>query len=188
MTGPNRRQFERVILPHLDATYNLARWMVLDSVLAEEVVQDAVLRALGYFSKLRLGNRQVSILRIVRNTAYEHLGKRGAHADVSPGRAMDQADAAGFGMDARDAGPDRKGRYAGLQDRERLTSSLAALPIEQRECLVLCELERLSYKDIARITKVPVGTVMSRLSRARSALRQIAFTSMSHGEREPALA
>src|SRR5580693_8990768 len=78
-------------------------------------------------------------------------------------------------------------RVSGLQDRERLTSALAALPIEQRECLVLCELEQLSYKDIARIAQVPIGTVMSRLSRARSALMRIPLAGVSHGERESVL-
>ena len=67
--------------------------------------------------------------------------------------------------------PDPEAQYSGLQDRERLTSALAALPIEQRECLVLCELEQLSYKDIARITQVPIGTVMSRIHAAREKLQ-----------------
>jgi RNA polymerase sigma-70 factor, ECF subfamily len=91
-------------------------------------------------------------------------------------------------MDVPDPGPDPEAHYSGLQDRERLTSALAALSIEQRECLVLYELEQLSYKDIARITQVPIGTVMSGLSRARSALMRIPLTGVSHGEREPVLA
>jgi RNA polymerase sigma-70 factor (ECF subfamily) len=96
---------------------------------------------------------------------------------------VDQADVVAFGLDVHDPGPDPEAQYSRLQDRKRLTSALAALPIEQRECLVLCELEQLSYKDIARITQVPIGTVMSRLSRARSALMRIALAGVSHRER-----
>jgi len=185
MTVPGMSDFERVVLPHLDVAYNLARWLVQDPTLAEDVVQDAALRALRYFASFRGGDGRAWILRIVRNSAYEHLKKRSARIEVPLDGAMDQADAAGFGMDLPDPGPDPEAQYAGLQDRERLTSALAALPIEQRESLVLCELEQLSYKDIARIAQVPIGTVMSRLSRARSALMRIPLAGVPHGEREP---
>jgi RNA polymerase sigma-70 factor, ECF subfamily len=188
MTVPRIQDFKRVVLPHLDAAYNLARWLVRDPTLAEDVVQDAALRALRYFASFRGGDGRAWILRIVRNTAYEHLTKRRARTEVPLDGAMDQADAAGLGMELPDSGPDPEAQYAGLQDRERLTSALAALPVEQRECLVLFELEELSYKDIARITEVPIGTVMSRLSRARSALMRIPLAGVSHGEREPASA
>jgi RNA polymerase sigma-70 factor (ECF subfamily) len=173
MTVPCIRDFERIVLPHLDAAYNLARWLVRDPALAEDVVQDAALRALRYFASFRGGDGRAWILRIVRNTTYEHLKRRSSRAEVALGDAMDQADAVAFGMDVPDPGPDPEALYSGLQDRERLTSALAALPIKQRECLVLYELEELSYTDIARITQVPIGTVMSRLSRARSALMRI---------------
>jgi RNA polymerase sigma-70 factor, ECF subfamily len=188
MTVPRTQDFERVLLPHLDAAYNLARWLVRDPTLAEDVVQDAALRALRYFASFRGGDGRAWMLRIVRNTAYEHLKRRSGRAEVSLGSTTDQADAAGFGMDVPDSGPDPEAQYSGLQDRERLTSALAALPIEQRECLVLYELEQLSYTDIARITQVPIGTVMSRLSRARSALMRIPLAVTSHGERESVLA
>jgi RNA polymerase sigma-70 factor (ECF subfamily) len=188
MTVPRIRDFERVVLPHLDAAYNLARWLVRDPTLAEDVVQDAALRALRYFVSFRGGEGRAWILQIVRNTAYEHLKKQRARTEVSLGSATDQADAAGFAMDVPDSRLDPETQYAGLQDRERLTSALAALPIEQRECLVLCELEQLSYKDIARITQVSIGTVTSRLSRARSALMRIPLEGVSHGESETVLA
>ena len=133
-------------------------------------MQDAALRALRYFASFRGGDGRAWILRIVRNSAYEHLKRQSGRAEVSLGSATDHADAVGLGMDVPDPGPDPEAQgNSGLQDQKRLTSALAALPIEQRECLVLCELEQLSYKDIARITQVPIGTVMSRLSRARSA-------------------
>jgi RNA polymerase sigma-70 factor, ECF subfamily len=188
MTVPGITEFERVVLPHLDAAYNLARWLVRDPALAEDVVQDSTLRALRYFASFRGGDGRAWILRIVRNTAYEYLKKRNARTEVSLGSTTDQADSAGFGMDVPDPGSDPEVQYAGLQDRERLISALATLPIEQRECLVLFELEQLSYKNIARVTQVPIGTVMSRLSRARSALMRIPLAGMSHGEREPVLA
>src|SRR5579863_5205118 len=184
MTAPGIQDFERVVLPHLDAAYNLARWLVQDSTLAEDVVQDAAVRALRYFASFRGTDGRAWILRIVRNTAYEHLKRRSGRAEAPLGSAMDQADAVAFGMDVHDPGPDPEAQCSRLQDRERLTSALAALPIEHRECLVLCELEQLSYKDIARITQVPIGTVMSRLSRARSALMRIALAGVSHRERE----
>jgi RNA polymerase sigma-70 factor (ECF subfamily) len=188
VSSTSLKDFERVVLPHLDAAYNFAQWLVRDPTLAEDVVQDAALRALRYFASFRGDDGRAWMLRIVRNTAYEHLKKRSARTELSLGNAVGQPDAAGFGMDLRDPGPDPEAQYAGLQDRERLTSALAALPIEQRECLVLRELEQLSYKDIARITQVPIGTVMSRLSRARSALMRIPLAGVYHGEREPALA
>ena len=183
MTAPHMQEFKRVVLPHLDAAYNLARWLVRDPTLAEDVVQDAALRALRYFGSFRGGDGRAWILRIVRNTAYEHLKRRSGRAEVSLGWATDRADAVGLGIHV----PDPEAQYSGLQDRERLTSALAALPIEQRECIVLCELEQLSYKDIARITQVPIGTVMSRLSRARSALMRSPLAGVSHGERESVL-
>ena len=187
MTVPRITDFERVVLPHLDAAYNLARWLVQDPTLAEDVVQDSALRALRYFASFRGDDGRAWILRIVRNTAYEFLKKQRTRTEVSLGGAMDQADAEGFGMDVPDPGPDPEAQYAEFQDRERLTSALAALPIEQRECLVLFELEQLSYKNIARITQVPIGTVMSRLSRARSALMRIPLAGVSRSGREQVL-
>jgi RNA polymerase sigma-70 factor, ECF subfamily len=188
MTGPGMREFDQVVLPHLDAAYNLARWLVRDPTLAEDVVQDAALRALRYFASYRGGDGRAWILRIVRNTALEHLKKQGARTDVSLGYVTDQDDAVGVGMDVPDPGPDPEVRYAGRQGQEYLTAALAALPIEQRECIVLCELEELSYKDIARIMQVPIGTVMSRLSRARLALMRIPIADGSPGGRQKAIA
>src|SRR3984957_5818840 len=104
MTVPGLQDFERVVLPHLDAAYNLARWLVRDPTRAEDVVQDAALRALRYFGSFRGGDGRAWILRIVRNTAYEHLKRRSGRADVSLGGVTDQADAVGFGMDATDHG------------------------------------------------------------------------------------
>ncbi len=158
--------FEQVVLPHLDAAYNLARWLVRDASLAEDIVQDAVLRALQYFASFRgdTGGR-AWLLQIVRNAAYAAVKSRRIGTDVP----LETDDA----MELPDPGPGPEAQLAQRQDLEQLDQALAALPMELRECLVLCELERLSYKDIARVTGAPIGTVMSRLWRARQALMRL---------------
>ncbi len=165
--------FEQAILPHLDAAYNLARWLVRDPSAAEDIVQDAVLRALQYFASFRGGDGRAWLLQIVRNTSYAALKTRHTGTEVSLGSGTGEADREGFGMDVPDPGPSPEAMLAERQDLARLDTALAALPIELRECLVLCELEELSYKDIARITQVPIGTVMSRLWRARRMLMRL---------------
>ncbi len=158
--------FEQVVLPHLDAAYNLARWLVRDPALAEDIVQDAVVRALQYFASFRgdSGGR-AWLLQIVRNAAYAAVKSRRIGTEVP----LDTDDA----MELPDPGPGPEAQLAQRQDLEQLDQALAALPIELRECLILCELERLSYKDIARVTGAPIGTVMSRLWRARQALMRL---------------
>jgi RNA polymerase sigma-70 factor (ECF subfamily) len=163
-------RFEEAILPHLDAAYNVARWLVRDQSTAEDSVQDAVLRGLQYFASFRGGDGRACLLQIVRNTAYSAFKTRRADTEVSLGSGVRDADGEGFGMDVPDPGPGPEVSLAQREDLARLDEALAALPIELRECLVLCELEQLSYKDIARITQVSIGTVMSRLWRARQAL------------------
>lgn len=170
MTGAAPASFEQVVLPHLDAAYNLARWLVHDPSAAEDIVQDAVLRALQYFGSFRGGDGRAWLLQIVRNTAYSTLKARRAGSEVSLGGGVVDEDGEGVGMDVPDPGPGPEAMLAQRQDMAQLDAALAALPVEQRECLVLCELEQLSYKDVARITQVPIGTVMSRLWRARQAL------------------
>jgi RNA polymerase sigma-70 factor (ECF subfamily) len=163
--------FEQIVLPHLDAAHNLARWLVADATLAEDVVQDAVVRALNYFGTYKGGDARAWLLRIVRNTAYTALGARKRGGMMS----LDSADPGADGedhpaMQVADPADDPEAALAHRQDMARLGQALAALPVELRECLVLHELEALSYKDIAQVTGVPIGTVMSRLWRARRAL------------------
>src|ERR1700756_687991 len=105
MIAPRIQDFEGVVLPHLDAAYNLARWLVRDPTLAEDVVQDAALHALRYFASFRGSDGRAWILRIVRNTAYEHLKRQIGRAEVSLGNTTDRADAVGFGMNVPDPGP-----------------------------------------------------------------------------------
>lgn len=154
--------FGQKILPHLDSAHNLARWLVRDPSLAEDVVQDAVVRALGYFASFRDGDPRAWFLRIVRNVAYDTVTRRSTVLR----RSGDAEEAA----EVPDPADDPETALARRQQIERLDVSLAALPVELRECLVLRELEGLSYKQIGEVAGVPVGTVMSRLWRARQAL------------------
>jgi len=162
--------FEQAVLPHLDSAHNLARWLVRDASLAEDVVQDAMLRAFGYFSTFRGGDARAWLMRIVRNVAYGALTARQAHAGPSLDAAVPDAPSDSPALRVPDPADDPEAALTRRQDMEQLECALAALPVELRECLVLRELEVLSYKEIAQVTGVPVGTVMSRLWRARQAL------------------
>lgn len=168
MTGkPSGSDFEAATLPHLDAAYNLAHWILRERTAAEDVVQEAFLRALTYFPGWRGENARAWLLQIVRNVAYAVLQKRRGVTMVP--LATEAADAA---PDAVLADPADGPETLALRDSDRrqLHRLLAGLPVELRECLVLRELEDFSYKEIAEITQVPVGTVMSRLWRARQLL------------------
>jgi RNA polymerase sigma factor (sigma-70 family) len=169
--GRNSR-LETVVLPHLNAAYNLACWLVRDRTEAQDVVQDALLRAVRYFPSFRGDNPRAWLLQIVRNVAHGRLAKRGsAPSDFGFGRDEDPGDQA---MEVRDPADDPEAALSRRQDWQRLQSVLAALPAELVECLVLKELEDMSYKEIAVVTGVPIGTVMSRLWRARQALVAVA--------------
>ena len=156
-------EFERQVLPHLDAAYNLARWLVREPAAADDVVQEAMLRALRYHAGLR-GEAKPWLLQIVRNVAYGTLAARRASAETSA--VLDDENGPADPADDPEAALRRK------QALDCLDNRLAALPAELRECLVLRELETLSYKEIAEVTGVAIGTVMSRLWRARRALME----------------
>jgi RNA polymerase sigma-70 factor (ECF subfamily) len=164
---PDRRRFELLALPHLDAAYNLARWLTRDDHDAQDVVQEATLRALRYFGAFRGDSARAWLLQIVRNTCFSWLKEN------RPGelQSLDEAGAAAAEASAPAAD---EPHVAALRraDREQVNRALAALPVAFREVLVLRELEELSYKEIADITDAPVGTVMSRLARARALMRQ----------------
>jgi RNA polymerase sigma-70 factor (ECF subfamily) len=164
----NEADFAGLALPHLDAAYNLARWLLRDPVAAEDAVQDALLRALTYFASFRGGNPRAWLLQIVRNVALDRLAAA-ARAREVPLVAFNDADETAVAEPA-DPADDPEAALSRAQDRAALDAALAALPVELRECLVLRELEEMSYRDIAQVTGVPVGTVMSRLWRARRAL------------------
>lgn len=161
------RRFELLALPHLDAAYNLARWLTGNQADAEDVVQDAYLRAFRYMDAFRGGNVRVWLLAIVRNTFITWMkDNRSARLVFQP------ADPDTTSLAWADAQPDPEAMLLDRTDRETVTRLLTQLPTEYREVLILREIEDLSYKDIAVITGVPAGTVMSRLSRARLALRK----------------
>jgi RNA polymerase sigma-70 factor (ECF subfamily) len=158
--------FEQAALPHLDAAYNLARWLVRDPVLAEDVVQDAIVRALTYFRSFRGGSARAWLLQIVRTTAYDRLAER-------RGEAARESDTDMADLDVADPAEGPEAAMARKQGAEEVNRALASLPPELRECLVLRELEELSYREIGRVLGVPIGTVMSRLWRARQALMRV---------------
>ena len=156
---PAQPGFDQVVLPHLNAAHNLARWLVRDAALAEDVVQDGVVRALSYFASFRGGDARAWLLQIVRNVAYGAMAARTIPLPVDSPTA-----------DLPDPADDPEAALARRQAVAAMEHALAALPVELRECLVLRELEELSYKEIAQVVGVPVGTVMSRLWRARQTL------------------
>jgi RNA polymerase sigma-70 factor (ECF subfamily) len=165
--------FEAVVLPHLDAAHNLARWLVRDPVAAEDVVQEAMLRALRYFSSFRGVNPRAWLLQIVRNAAYSARERDGRAPLVPIGQ---EGEDAAIAEDALVCVADDPETALITTRRDRQVRELiAALPPELREALVLRELEELSYKEIAEITRTPIGTVMSRLFRARRVLARAAL-------------
>jgi RNA polymerase sigma factor (sigma-70 family) len=162
--GDERREFEEIFLPHLDAAYNLARWILQNDHDAQDVVQEAYVRAFKGFHGFRGGNGRAWLLTIVRNTAYTAIKKRGPDQKFLPYIEEKHADVISI-----DQPPDE-----GLIEKrkEDLRSALERLPSEFREVIVLYELEGLSYKELALSLGIPVGTVMSRLNRARRRLQQ----------------
>ena len=167
--------FERVMLPHLDAAYNLARWLVRDPSIAEDVVQDAYERAFKYFAAFRGGSARAWLLQIVRNAAYATLSAERRRMEVSLSGETCADDEGGVDVDIPDSSPGPEATLAQQQNVAALDNALNALPVAWRECLILREVEALSYKEMARIMDVPIGTVMSRLSRARRALQREVF-------------
>ena len=164
-----------MFLPHSDAAYNLARWLTRNDQDAEDVVQEAYMRALRFFDGFRGGEARPWLLAIVRHTCYSWLEKN-RPAEVSAGYD-DTADAERAGFDAGMLGAAADNPEAiALRNAHRriLNQAIAALPLAFREVLILRELEDLSYKEIARVIDVPLGTVMSRLARARKLLQQSA--------------
>jgi RNA polymerase sigma-70 factor (ECF subfamily) len=166
-------RFEVVVLPHLDAAYNLARWLVRSPADAEDVVQEACLRALRFFDGFRGGDSRAWLLKIVRNTCYSWVKKN------RPTELSDEFDETVHSADAQ--GEDAEARLVSRANSEQVRKALEALPAGFREVLVLREIEELSYKEISDITGVPMGTVMSSLSRARRRLREELLAAAGRG-------
>jgi RNA polymerase sigma-70 factor (ECF subfamily) len=155
------QQFERVIWPHLRGAYNLARWLVGNRQDAEDVVQDAFMKAFSALATFRGGDWRPWLLAIVRNTALNHLQRRKSKTEAEWSENV----------------PDPIDHKAGPEDavlseerRNRVRDAIERLPREFREPLILREIEGLAYKEIAWVLNIPIGTVMSRLSRARALL------------------
>lgn len=157
--------FEELVLPHLDAAYNLARWLARDPHDAEDVVQDACIRALRYVGSLHGNDARAWFLTIVRNAFYDWLG-RNRPAEL----VQEDDDVIAARIDPSSPDPEREALRRA--ERHALTDAIAALPLQYREVLVLRELEEMSYKEIARVADIPIGTVMSRLARARGLLQR----------------
>jgi len=160
----DRRRFEQQVLPHIDAAFNLARWLTRNAHDAEDVVQDAMLRAYRHFEGLR-GEARPWLLAIVRNACFSWM-QRNRPAELAAGADEEAAEAATAPADGPEA------LLARELDRRMLNEAIAALPLQFREVLILRELEDLSYREIARVANVPIGTVMSRLARARRLLAE----------------
>jgi RNA polymerase sigma-70 factor (ECF subfamily) len=157
-------RFERLVLPHLDAAHNLARWLTRDEHDAADVVQEAYLRAYQFFGSFHGDGGRAWFLKIVRNTCYTWLRQNRAAGTVPLADEMLHAVAsAASGPEAEASGQERQ---------QLLHQAIGDLPAEYREALVLRELEGMSYKEIAAIADVPLGTIMSRLSRAREKLHE----------------
>lgn len=155
--------FEKIVLPHLDAAYNLARWLAGNDHDAADIAQEACVRAWRFRAGFRGANGRAWLLSIVRNTAYTWLKKNRPQSMI----ILNEEELAGI--------EDPSGHAVSFQNLDALAlrTALEELPVEFREALVLRELEGLSYKEIADVVEVPMGTVMSRIARARRQLQSV---------------
>ena len=169
------RPFEQTVLPHLDAAYNYARWLTRNDMEAEDVVQDACIRAMRFLPSLRDGNARRWLFAIVRNAWYSRAARRTGSVERSP---------LGTGSsELPDNAPDPEERLLRQHAVSRVRQALEQLPPDFREVLVLREFEEMSYKEIASVVAVPIGTVMSRLARARDRLSALLRSSRLPMER-----
>jgi RNA polymerase sigma-70 factor (ECF subfamily) len=158
------QNFEEAVLPHLRAAYNLARWLTRDETDAEDVVQEAYLRAFKHFGSFHGGDGRPWLLAVVRNTCYTWM-----QHNRSPELTIPLDDEL-HDIESKDLNPEA--RLLQSADTQMVRQALEDLPVEFREVLVLRELEDLSYKQIADVVGIPIGTVMSRLARARKRLQE----------------
>ena len=160
----NNQSFQDIVLPHLDAAYTLARWLTRHPQNAEDVVQDAFVRALKYFPGYRGGDAKSWVLTIVRNASYSWMQRqRSPEVPMVSEEALPE-------LAENVSNPETV--MLNRATRQKVRQAIRALPLEFREVVVLRELEDLDYKEIASVVGVPIGTVMSRLSRARARLAE----------------
>ncbi len=163
LNASERERFERVVLPHLDAAFNLARWILRSRADAEDVTQEGMLRAYKFFSGFQGEDGRAWLMQIVRNCCYTWLEKR------RPWEMTTEIDDSVYPVS--NSTPETL-VLAG-DERRRLTQAIESIPARSREVLVLRELEGYSYKEIAEIVSIPIGTVMSTLARARERLQHV---------------
>ena len=168
------RVFEETVLPHLNAAFNYARWLTKNDADAEDVVQDAAVRAFRFFASLRGDNPRAWLLTIVRHTWYARLARQAARPRATEYEEM---------ADPRTADqPSPEALLLQRQTVDRVRQAVESLPTDFREVIVLRELEGMSYKDIAAVVDIPIGTVMSRLARARERLLGILNPAAAAGD------
>jgi len=166
--------FEAVVVPHLNAAFNYARWLTKNDADAEDVVQDAAVRAFRFFASLRGDNPRAWLLTIVRHTWYARLARQAARPRATEYEEM---------ADPRTADqPSPEALLLQRQTVDRVRQAVESLPTDFREVIVLRELEGMSYKDIAAVVDIPIGTVMSRLARARERLLGILNPAAAAGD------
>jgi len=149
-------------MPHLDAIYNYARWLTRSQQDADDIAQETMLRALQYFDSARGDNIRAWLFTIARNNCNTCFKRKGIEGPAAAGDASL--------MDTPAEGPDPQDVLISKHDAQAMRGAIEKLPIEYREVLILREMEDLSYKEIAAVTECPIGTVMSRLARARTKL------------------
>lgn len=167
--------FEQQVMPHLDAAYTLAYWMTRNDADAQDVVQEACLRAFKYFDSFAGENASAWLLSIVRRTGYTWL-KRNRHREEVVGLADEEAQGEPYNpallMGGHGLAHSPEAQLIDAGESKELRKLVAALPAGYREIILLREIEDLSYRDIAKIAGIPIGTVMSRLARARALLQR----------------
>jgi RNA polymerase sigma-70 factor (ECF subfamily) len=162
-----RRRFNAVVLPHLNDAYSFAKGLARNGADAEDIVQDACVRALAALETREVENSRAWLLTIVRNVALTHFARsKTARAEGDIG----DSDGA---LSAREPSPDAEAQLIAADEAETLRRAFAGLPLPLRETLALRVVHGLSYRDISAATDAPIGTVMSRLARARSALAEL---------------
>jgi RNA polymerase sigma factor (sigma-70 family) len=181
--GGQTQEFRRLVLPHLDGAYNLARYLTRDAVLSEDIVQDAALRAFRSFGQYRGGSPRAWLFAIVRNCCRTAQAGRGGAVSLVITESSLSEEAAAQVAKQPDPGPTPEEEVFRKVDVNRVRAAIEAIPEPFRETIVLRDLEDLSYAEIAEVTGVPVGTVMSRLSRARAMLaKELLPAARSDGE------
>jgi RNA polymerase sigma-70 factor (ECF subfamily) len=168
--------YEQKVLPHLDAAYNLARWLAGNDHDAQDVAQEASLRAFRFFGSFRGEDARAWLLTIVRNTFYTWLRKNRPPADT-----IEMSDEI---LEVEDVSANAQAVNTQFADGDAVRRAIAELPVEFREIVILREMEGFSYKEIADLAEVPIGTVMSRLARARKVLQKRLATEFKVGDQQ----